>query len=303
MTIGLNSPGTGWVAFGIGDEMEGSTMIMGGVADNSPYCADLVGLTFWEHVEDTTQGGEDNILECDAKEDESSTTLEFILPFNSSDTLDPVIEQGKVYNMFLGNHRGSDSITTQHTGRSDVFSVYLRPPALNVETILTLQVPDSVEHGHNFTIFIELKELKDQTKVLENVPVIFFMETQFDLLELDEVLTDSTGKANITYSNPHLENERTFGAKSREQIKIQSGEVLAYMSNEITKIIDFLPGEEEEEPYYRELSRQAILVAFWTAGVVIWGSFTYSIWGMIEIFRDRNSRDSDEEDDQTRGED
>jgi hypothetical protein len=290
LTIGLVAPGTGWVAFGIGEKFKdnGANMFMGGVDNNGPYCYDMVGLSNFAlpHATDESQGGQNDILAYDAFENSSMTILEFAIPLNSSDNLDPIIEEGKIYSMFIGYQESSDDITVIHTAHSPVFKAFIRPPVINIETFLLLDVPDTVENGDNFTISITLS---DENNTLEDVPITFFLETQFGEFEIGEVETGVDGVASITYANPNLYHTHILGARSEEIIAIEGGEVKAYASSEEKLEIDFMKEKEEEESIYKDISRVGLLTAFWITGVIIWGSFGVSAYSIIQIYRDRNS--------------
>ncbi|MHA2251075.1 MAG: DOMON domain-containing protein [Candidatus Kariarchaeaceae archaeon] len=153
LIVGLVSPGTGWVALGIGDAMFNSTMIIGGF-DNTAYCFDYVGLSNWNHVQDTIQGGSNDIIKYNATED-TNTTLEFVIPLNTEDQLDPILEINQTYSMFLAYQASSDDMTTVHTSHSNIFSVYLKPEQIidfigSTETLSDIDLTDGdIETGWN----------------------------------------------------------------------------------------------------------------------------------------------------------
>ncbi|MHA2168970.1 MAG: DOMON domain-containing protein [Candidatus Kariarchaeaceae archaeon] len=286
ITFGIIAPSTGWVSLGIGSLMYESNMIMGGVDSSGTYCLDLVGLTNWNHTEDINEGGTDDILACDATESNEETTLEFIIPFNSSDQLDPVLEQGKVYSMFLA-YGPTDDITQIHDAHSNIIDVFLRPPAITIETTLSIEsLPEEVHDGEEFEMSVILT---DTNGSLANVSIEFFMVTAFGLHSIGKVDTDINGRANISYSNKYLDGNYTFGAKSNEVIEIQGSDVFAYSISEVEKGIMFHPYEVEDEfAEYQDISRFGILAAFWVMGIVIWGGFIHSMWGVVEIYLERN---------------
>ncbi|OLS20392.1 MAG: hypothetical protein HeimC2_37440 [Candidatus Heimdallarchaeota archaeon LC_2] len=281
-TIGLVAPGTGWVALGIGSNMQDSTMYMGGVENSNTYCVGLDGLENWLHEEDDTN----DILECAASETDDETTLEFTIPMNTTDTLDTVLEVQKVYQMFLGYHESSDDRTQIHTAHSDVFTVLVMPKAQSIETFMTFQSETVVEF--NETINFEI-ELSDENGSLTDVPVVFFMESQFGEVILATTSTDTNGKANANYSNPYLLNEHTFGARSLEMVVVKSGEVFAYQSSQQKQEIIFLERiENDDRAEYIRLSRIGLLVVFWIIGIIIWGGFGYVYYQLYQIFKMTN---------------
>lgn len=285
--FGLHSPGLGWVALGIGEAMLGSTMILGGVDGGQPYIVDLNGLADWVHYEDEVS----NILSFAASEDQDGTILEFSLPFNPQDDLDPQLEVGKVYGMFLGLQLSSDEITQIHSSHSDILNVLIRPEAITIPT--ELEMEGSVNLDLNETIYLGIT-LKSGGLPREGVPIDFFMVTQFGELLLETVITDINGKANISYWNPNLINEHIFGARSEEVLFIENGEIKVLESSVYMFTINFEEIIEVVEPFLGP-SRFGILVMFWLAGALIWGSFFYCFWMMFVIFKDRNAVISQED--------
>lgn len=279
--FGLQSPGTGWVALGIGDAMLDSTMIIGGIDGNQQYCVDLNGLADWVHHEDETS----NILSCAASEDQDGTILEFSLPFIPGDVLDPQLEVGKVYGMFLGLHLSIDDITQIHDSHSDVLNILIRPEAIKVPTVLEMEGNEIVDINETLSLGITLKS---GGLPREGVPIDFFMVTQFGELLLETVTTDVNGKANISYWNPNLINEQIFGARSEEVIFVENGKVKVLESSEYMFTINFGEITEEVEAFLAP-SRVGILVVFWLVGALIWGSFIYCFWMMYQIYKDRNA--------------
>ncbi|MHA2031124.1 MAG: DOMON domain-containing protein [Candidatus Kariarchaeaceae archaeon] len=280
--IALIAPGTGWVALGIGPNMLESTMYMGGVENGDTYCADLDGLVDWFHEED----GTNDIIDCVATETDDETTLEFVIPMNTTDSLDTVLEVQKVYEMFLGYHESSDDRTQKHTAYSEVFTVLVMPEATAIETFMVFQSDTVVDF--NETINFEI-ELSDENGSLADVPVVFFMDSQFGEIIITQTYTDVTGKANASYSNPYLLHEHTFGARSLEMVIVESGEVFSLKSSEARQEIMFVEKiEHDERAENLRFTRIGLLVAFWIVGLVIWGGFSYVFYQMYQIFKGRN---------------
>ncbi len=293
LSFALVSPGTGWVALGIGENMGQSSMYMGGFKEGSTYCIDMDGIGQVVPVDDSDNGGEDNIIECQATETDTTTTLEFTIPLSSVDSLDTNMDVESVYKMFFAYHQSSDETTQIHTAYSEKYRILIAPEAISTETFLTLTTVDtdlkdidSVEF--NQTIIFKVN-LTDPIGVLANIAVVFFMETQFGEVIFDTKITDSEGKAKANYTNPNLLYNHTFGARSLETIIPVSGNIIAYQSSESEQEIMFKEKIEFDDRAEKiRLSRIGLLVAFWMVGIVIWGGFGYTFYQMYQIFKGRN---------------
>jgi hypothetical protein len=292
LKVGLVSPnpGTGWVALGIGEAMLDSNMIMGGFDPDRPtdptYCVDLVGIAGFKHKEDGDTTGSTDITACEATEADGRTTLEFIIPFNTGDTLDPILETGSVFPMFLAYHQSSDSITTQHTAHSKVFTALIRPEAVIVPTSIDLVAPLIVNHGEKFEMIVNVTA-NDES--YQNATVIFYIQAQFGQLDLFTGYTNESGMANFTYSNPNLLHEVVLGARIKERLVLYSDHVDVYPTVAQVQEIEFMKGPDKEAGLYRPISRIGLITAFWIAGIIIWGSFMITLYGIVEIFQDRNA--------------
>ncbi|OLS20777.1 MAG: hypothetical protein HeimC2_35960 [Candidatus Heimdallarchaeota archaeon LC_2] len=282
-TIGLVAPGTGWISLGIGPSMQDSTMYMGGIENGDTYCVDLDGLENWLHEDD----GTNDIIDCVASETDDQTTLEFTIPMNPTDSLDTVLEVKKVYSMFLAYHRTSDDRTLIHTAHSAVFTVLVKPEVQNVEIFMDFKSETEIEF--NQTINFEVVLTNDSNKNLTDIPVIFFMESQFGEIIVATIFTDSDGKAKANYTNQYLSHNHTFGARSLETIIVVSGEVFAFLSSEFKQEITFKSKivDDDRERNVR-LMRYGLLTSFWVVGIIIWGGFSYTFYQMFLIFKGRN---------------
>ncbi|MFV2014728.1 MAG: DOMON domain-containing protein, partial [Candidatus Heimdallarchaeota archaeon] len=287
-TIGLISPGTGWVALGIGPNMAQSSMYMGGVENDEKYCYDLDGLDDWRHEDDDATDGTNDILECAASENEEQTVFEFILPLNSSDELDRMLEPLGVYEMFLGYHATIDTQTEIHTAHSDIFKVLVMPESDSYDTFLDLTTETEAEF--NQTLYFEVSLTNENGTKLPNIPVLFYRQTQFGKVVFASTITDTKGKANASYFNPYLLYNHTFGVKSIEFVNVtQNGDIFTYLSSENEQVIKFNKkiGFEERAQFIL-LTRVGLLVGFWIMGIVIWGAFGYAFYQMYQIFKGRN---------------
>ncbi|MHA2275482.1 MAG: DOMON domain-containing protein, partial [Candidatus Kariarchaeaceae archaeon] len=223
LTVGLISPLTGWVSFGIVDvenvsrhnDMHESNMIIGGVSSGSTYTADLYGITGYVHGNDTENGGFDNILEASATENTSHTIFEFTIPLNSTDSLDPPMAENTTISIFVGNSANDLIVGGSHIspgGHSATIDVFLRPTAIETRgTSLTLQVSSEIHQGDKLSLDANLKD--ELENPLENRTIIFFLDTKFGILEISQVDTNISGDANTSFIHPTLSGNLSFGVK------------------------------------------------------------------------------------------
>jgi hypothetical protein len=285
LTIAMVSPGTGWVAIGFGTQMFQSSMIMGGYDTDGSYCNDLTGIPDWEHNLDTEQGGTDDILSCEASENEEGTTVEFVIPMDSGDSLDPVLTVDEVFPMFLGFQLTSDDRTTIHTGHSQILTALVRPVTVGVVSEMVISAPTEVQHGDNFTMVVTLTD--NNSVPYANRDVEFFLKTALGDYIIEVKKTDVNGQANITYNDEHLVYDHYFGARFKQVVEPAGADLTVYLGVEATTMIKFLDVPEEELPLIQRYSREGLILIFWITGIIIWGSFSVSLYGIIEIFRDR----------------
>ncbi len=117
--IKISAETTGWVGIGFNptEQMKDANYIIGYVKDGEVVLGDHFGDQKWNHREDKTLGGTEDLTVVDGKESEGRTTLEFSLPLDSGDAYDGVIDpQGEtVVLLAYGGNR--DSLRAMHKYR------------------------------------------------------------------------------------------------------------------------------------------------------------------------------------------
>ncbi|MFX1511579.1 MAG: DOMON domain-containing protein, partial [Promethearchaeota archaeon] len=144
LSVGLVAPGLGWVSLGIGSHKTGSNIIFGGNDGESSYCYDQTGKADYSHPNDTTEGGSYDIINFEAGENATHTVLEFIIPLNSTDSLDPIMRVNETIDMFFAYHATSDD--TQQLGHihSGYITVLIRSAVTTIQTSISITIPSSV---------------------------------------------------------------------------------------------------------------------------------------------------------------
>ncbi|MHA2176375.1 MAG: DOMON domain-containing protein [Candidatus Hodarchaeales archaeon] len=218
LTVGLISPLTGWVSFGIvanesrANDMDKSNMILGGFENGFTYALDLYGTGGYSHENDTENGGFDNILEATATENTTHTVFEFIIPLNSTDQLDPTMEENTSASIFVGNSASDTIVGGSHSppgGHSATIDVFLRATAIETRgTSLTLQVDTEIHQGNELSLSATLRDNLENP--LGNRTIVFFLDTQFGILEIDQVDTNILGEANTSFIHPTLSGNLSF---------------------------------------------------------------------------------------------
>lgn len=287
LTVGLVSPGIGWVAIGFGEVMDGSNMIIGGSQQGSVYCYDLVGEGHY-HVNDTDRGGTFDVLDFSGSENATHTIFEFIIPLDSGDSLDSVLQEDSSYFTFFGYHESSDEISTNdiHTKRSGILLVLIKPYGSTVETSLSMEdLPSStVEQGESIALSATLIDGNQQP--LDNFIVEFFLETPFGRLIINESSSNSLGQVQYNYSNPYLAGNHTFGAAFPATVIGTE----SYTASEITFTIYITPNEQEEDKSKEELFEILQLIVetlFWLALVLVWSIFAVAGYCIYRIARNK----------------
>lgn len=113
--VRVSAPTTGWVAVGFNPKtlMKDADLIMGYVKDGTAFFSDQFGTALTSHKPDTALGGEDNLVEREATEEEGVTRLHFAIPLDSGDPYDRVLERGETYKVILA-YGGADNFSAKH---------------------------------------------------------------------------------------------------------------------------------------------------------------------------------------------
>jgi hypothetical protein len=113
LTMGLVSPGTGWVSVGFDatNVKQDADIILAAVVGNQLVIEDHFGTGPYSHALDAEQ----NILESAGIESGGQTVVEFSIPLNSGDSWDKPLVPGNTYPLLLGYHRTSDDMSRKHS--------------------------------------------------------------------------------------------------------------------------------------------------------------------------------------------
>ncbi|MHA2238399.1 MAG: DOMON domain-containing protein [Candidatus Hodarchaeales archaeon] len=249
LTVGLISPLTGWVSFGIvanesrDNDMHKSNMILGGVS-GSTYVVDLFGIGGYNHGNDTENGGFYNILESSASENTSHTILEFIIPLNSTDPLDPPMAENTTISIFVGNSANDVIAGGSHSapgGHSATIEAFLWPITVETRgTSLTLQADLEIHQGKKLSLSANLKD---------------------------------EGDANTSFIHPTLSGNLSFGVKFIEDSD-ESGSLL-YLSSEAKQYVMINP--EEEAP------SDPIRAILGVIGLLIASGSLFAVWAFYGL--------------------
>jgi len=119
LRVGLESPGTGYVALGLDPEtqMEGANYIIGYVNEGDTFIRDDFGTSPTGHTADTDRGGANNILSSAGSEWADHTVLEFAIPLDSGDAMDKPLRPGGTYEVFVAYHDLQDGFDARHSRR------------------------------------------------------------------------------------------------------------------------------------------------------------------------------------------
>ncbi|MFW9997778.1 MAG: DOMON domain-containing protein [Candidatus Odinarchaeota archaeon] len=291
LSIGIISQGRGWVAIGFGEEMDGASMIMGGVfdSDNSIYCYDLIGTGGYSpgHGKDIDEGGEDNVLEYYATQNTTHTVLEFIIPLDSGDANDTVLEMNQTVSFFLGFQETSDDYLTYHSTHSLIISAFISIIS-STSTNIVVSTPNSVLKGNLFEIGVHLVD--NNLNPLTNMNIEFFMRTSFGDYIIGTNITDSNGDSKHNFSYPYLVGNYTFGAKFRGM----SNATVEFRGSENSQTIIFFTTEIPEPDLVKELFAILFVGIIASAFVSIWIVYGINAFTLIRFWRARHQTDPDQ---------
>ena len=124
--IGLESPGTGWVAIGFDPVafMRGANFIFCYVDDGEAFVSDQYGSGSFSHLPDTGSGGTEDITEYAGVETGEGTVFEFKMLLDTGDEYDNPLSPGGTHPVLNSVQMTADSLTAKHT-RKGSFTITL----------------------------------------------------------------------------------------------------------------------------------------------------------------------------------
>lgn len=202
LSVGFESPGTGWAALGIGPEgilMDRANILIGYVSGATTVIMDEFGVGL-NHVSDIGRGGTDDILARGGNESAGKTVLELRIPLNSGDPYDIELRSGRTYSLILAYHDTVDDLVTLHT-KASLTSVSLQRDPSKVPTripSLVLEGEGELREGRNLTLVARL--LGDDSLPLPRQVVEFWANTSVGDGFLGVAETDQDGEASLNYT-------------------------------------------------------------------------------------------------------
>jgi hypothetical protein len=116
LTIGLVSPGTGWLSVGFAPErqMQGANILIAGIDGEVVTIEDHYGNTPTSHKKDDVT----HVVQVAGSETSEGSVLEFRIPLDSGDDQDKPLVAGSEVIIILAYHDSSDTLTMRHSKRS-----------------------------------------------------------------------------------------------------------------------------------------------------------------------------------------
>jgi hypothetical protein len=201
--IGLIAPSNGWIAVGFNEPWKGmanSDMKLGAIVNGNVSAIDTFGIKHDDPIEDTKDGGTDDILLFNGTENEEYTIFEFVLPFISLDTNhDYNFEINKTLGLFIA-YSDEDDFNDGHNRHSNVLTLFIAPEIIKIpkKTNLILFLPDNAEINTSQTFELTAVLTNQTNEVpLEGYRIIFYLKTSFGELELASNMSDHNGMAKV----------------------------------------------------------------------------------------------------------
>ena len=116
LAVMVSAQTKGWVGVGFNPEkmMQGANFIIGYVKEGDVKISDEYGHRTTGHVSDEQRGGKFSLLSASGYEKGDLTTLEFVIPLNSGDKTDTIIDpKGKTILQLA--HGPKDSLNVGHS--------------------------------------------------------------------------------------------------------------------------------------------------------------------------------------------
>lgn len=114
--VGLEAPGTGWLAVGFDAQlgMAGANIVIAAVSGGELVIEDHYGSSRTSHRKDEIN----HVLFAAGREDPAGAKVEFAIPLESGDPQDRPLAKGGTYRVILAYQKSSDSFRTRHTRRA-----------------------------------------------------------------------------------------------------------------------------------------------------------------------------------------
>jgi hypothetical protein len=121
--FGIKVKAVGWVALGFNttSNLKNIDYVFGGVANNKAYISDEFSADYHgQHQEDTSLGGNDDVLEFGGKEYTDYTVIEFKRALNTRDTYDAKITPGILPIIWAFGSSDNSSTIHKHRGYGEI---------------------------------------------------------------------------------------------------------------------------------------------------------------------------------------
>jgi hypothetical protein len=117
----VTAPTKGWVSVGFDPTniMKDANFILGYVDGDKVVVSDEFGNHFTSHAPDDSLGGSIDVKAGAGSETKKETTISFVIPLNSGDEYDKVLEEGVSYTVLLA-FGDKDNFTVRHRKRVKV---------------------------------------------------------------------------------------------------------------------------------------------------------------------------------------
>lgn len=122
LAVKVAAPTESWVGIGFNptEEMKDANIIIGYVKDGEVKIVDEYGDRETSHSSDTKLGGSDDVTIVGGSEEGGVTTIEFVIPLNSGDKSDNVIDVNSDTKVILAYGSGRDSFRPRHKFRTAI---------------------------------------------------------------------------------------------------------------------------------------------------------------------------------------
>ena len=151
---------------------------------------------------------------------------------------------------------------------------------------MLLSAPDHVHQMENFSIEATIQD--SNSDPVPGIEISIGYKTVFGNFLMTDGITDAQGKLTVEIFFENVLGPITLIAISQELLTVVDSTNTAYLSTEAELDITVDGEVEEEEPSYVITSRWALVGGFWLIGIIIWSTFGYNFYVIIQIFRHRN---------------